>query len=290
MSSEPLRDLQGPGLTKLALMPRRQPDGLVEKLRSSGYVTIPADLSLPISTHVRAILQSADLVLLDLTRATHNDLKLVERVSAVIEPCSLRPRLLCFSWAQRNPHFILCIEKCGARYIRIASPEILLEAIDLLLTEMNDLERNGPSFEIIHRFSRGSCCVPGEEISTVLLAHEGYFFQLPLGLAQRFVFDFLAQRRLAVDSLQIVSGLAGDWFYREHAANSGQRQVQKIRRATVKVLIQRIREAMAATFAKANLKCDPCDVLRSCPAEGSKRVLYTLRGTVRWRHIADQSR
>jgi hypothetical protein len=85
--------------------------------------------------------------------------------------------------------------------------------------------------------------------------------------------------------LQIVSGLSGDWFYREHASNSGRRQVKKIRRATVKVLVQRIREAMASTFAKAHTRFDPCDVLRSWPAEGSTRVLYKLHADVHWDHV-----
>jgi hypothetical protein len=161
---------------------------------------------------------------------------------------------------------------------------MLFEAIDLLLAELDELEKHGPCFQIVHRFSQG-ICTPGEEISAVLLAHAGNFLQLPLGLAERFVFDFLAQRRIAVDSLQIVSGLAGDWFYREHAANSGQRQVRKIRRPTIKVLAQRIRDAMSSTFGHSDLVFDPYDVLRSCPAVGSNRVLYKLCARVRWRHL-----
>jgi hypothetical protein len=104
-------------------------------------------------------------------------------------------------------------------------------------------------------------------------------------MVERLVFDFLAHhRRIALDSLQIVAGLSGDWFYRDHAANSGHKQVKRIRRATVKVLIQRIRKAMASTLARAGLRLDPYDVLRSCPAEGTNRVLYKLHGDVRWVH------
>ena len=108
---------------------------------------------------------------------------------------------------------------------------MLLEAIDLLFAEMNELDRNGPSFKIVHCYSQGSCA-PGEEVSAVLLADHGEFRQLPLAVVERLVFDFLAQhRRIGLDSSQIVSGLSGGWFYREHAANSGHRQVKRVRRA-----------------------------------------------------------
>jgi hypothetical protein len=98
------------------------------------------------------------------------------------------------------------------------------------------------------------------------------------------VFDFLAQgRRIALDSSQIVAGLGG-WFYRDHAENSGHKQVKRVRRTTVKVIIQRIRGAMASTFSEAGLRFDPYEVLRSCPAEGTNRVLYKIHGGVRWVH------
>jgi hypothetical protein len=92
---------------------------------------------------------------------------------------------------------------------------------------------------------------------------------------------------LALDSHQIASGLDGEWFYREHAANSGHKQLRKIRTATVKVLVQRIREALKSSFAAAHLRFDSRDVLRSCPAEGSRRVLYKLCADVQWLHVDD---
>jgi hypothetical protein len=257
----------------------------VELLRAHGHSVEHITTSRPISTHVRSLLSTADVVLLDLTASTEDMLNTIYELQAAIGICNLRPRILSFSSVHRRPQLILNAQKCGVRYVRITSPEVLIDAVDVLLAEMSDLEHNGPRFEIIHSFCRVGCCAPGEEISAVLLSHAGSFFQLPLGLAQRFVFDFLAQRRIAVDSLQVVSGLGGDWFYREHASNSGQRQPKKIRRPTVKVIIQRIREAMEFTFANAQLKFNPYDVLRSSYAEGSKRVLYKVHADVRWRHI-----
>jgi hypothetical protein len=145
------------------------------------------------------------------------------------------------------------------------------------------LKHHGPNFEIVHRFSTG-VCTPGEEIAAILLRHGDAFFQLPLGLVDRLVFDLLARRRLAIDSLQIVSSLAADWFYLEHAANSGHRQLRKVRQPTIKVSIQRIRDAMSAAFDTLQLKFDPHQVLRSCAAEGTNRVLYKLCAHVSWRH------
>lgn len=257
---------------------------VLKAIRLRGFDVIQGGISSLTPANARTLLSSVDVVLFDITMSCRSIINMVQKLSAAIGICTLRPRLLCFSSVHRNPQFVLAVQKCGARYVRVSSPEMLLEAIELLIAEVDDLEYKGPRFQIVHRFSQG-ICTPGEEISAVLLTHSGDFLQLHLGLAERFVFDFLAQRRIAVDSLQIISGLAGDRFYREHAANSGERQVKKIRRPAVKVLTQRIRDAMASTFGRARVGFDPYDVLRSCPAEGTNRVLYKLCAEVRWRHL-----
>jgi hypothetical protein len=253
-------------------------------VKSRKYVLDFALLSRPIPLQLRALLSDVELVLLDLTTSSRDVLNTIQELTAAIGIGSPRPRLICVSSVPRNPQFVLRIQQSGAQYVRIANPEMLFEAIDLSVAELDDIETNGPCFQIVHRFSPG-ICTPGEEVSAVFLAHAGNFLQLPLGLAERFVFDFLAQRRIAVDSLQIVSGLFGDRFYSEHAANSGRRQVKRIRRATVKVLAQRIRDAMARTLGCAALSFDSYDILRSCPTEGTNRVLYKLCARVSWRHL-----
>ncbi len=272
--------------TKHRLLLCGSTDGLgfvQDVLKAAGYTSVWASISHPISPHVRALLSSVDLVLLNVSLSNSDILSTIHELDAAIGICSVRPRLLCFSTSYRRPDFVLRIERSGARYLRVDGPAMLLEGIEILLAEMSELQRKGPCFQIVHRFSQGSCA-PGEEVSAILLGHSGNYFQLPLALPQRLVFDFLAQRRIALDSLQIVSGLSGAWFYRDHAENSGQRQFKKIRRQTVKVLVQRIREAMSCSFAKAALRFDPSDVLRSCPAVGSKRVLYKLHADVQWHH------
>jgi hypothetical protein len=260
------------------------PKSRLEDLRAFGCPAERMLLSRPISLHARTLLAAVDIVLLDLTTSSHDVLETIRDLISAIGICTARPRLLCFSLAHRNPQFVLGAQKCGARYVRISNPEMLVEAIDLLVAEIREQERSGPCFHIVHRFSQG-ICAPGEEISAVLLESAGDFFQLALGLTERFVFDFVAQRRLAVDSLQIVSGLSGDRFYSQHAANSGHKQINRVRRPTIKVSAQRIRDGMSSAFGEAKVEFDPYQILRSCVAEGTNRVLYKLCAQIRWQHI-----
>lgn len=255
-----------------------------EMCRANGYYLAPDTFDPTQLARVQTLDHNFDIVVLDVTHMGVDFLKALEGVQSAASIWNLRPRILCFSTAHRNPQFVLRIERSGAKYIRVDSLPLLIEAVDVLFAEMLYLDRNGPCFEIIHGFSQGSCA-PGEEISAVLLLHNSSYVQLRLPLAQRFVFDYLSQhRRIAVDSLQITSGLSAGWFYRDHAANSGIRQMKKIRQAAVKVLIQRIRDAMDDAFHATRLNMKAEDVLRSCLAEGSTRVLYRLNAEVRWRH------
>ncbi|HEY6770119.1 MAG TPA: hypothetical protein VI386_35710 [Candidatus Sulfotelmatobacter sp.] len=261
------------------------PSSMSEAAHTHGYEVSRMNILRPISAEGRTLLSAVDIVLLDISTSSHEILRdAVCKLDAAIGIYSLRPRLLCFSTVHRNPQVALGLEKCGARFARVASPAMLFESVELLMAEMDELQRNGPRFHIVHRFSEG-ICAPGEEISAVLLECAGDFFQLPLGLTERFVFDFVAQRRLAVDSLQIVSGLSGDRFYSQHAANSGRKQVNKVRLPTIKVSAQRIRDGMRSVFDKAKIGFDPYQVLRSCLAEGTNRVLYKLCARVSWRHL-----
>ena len=92
----------------------------------------------PISLNVRTLLAAVDVVLLDLTTSSHDVLETIRDLVSVIGICMPRPRLLCFSSAHRNPHFVLGVQKSGARYVRISSPEMLLEAVDLLVAEIHE--------------------------------------------------------------------------------------------------------------------------------------------------------
>jgi hypothetical protein len=257
----------------------------IRAIQSPNYIMEERSFSLPLHPEIRSLVSTVDLVVVDVSESSHAFLNSLRSLVSIIGVSTYCPTVVCFSTRHRSAEFILAIQKCGARYVRVSDPATLLEAIELLLAQMQELKRNGPLFQIIHRFSRG-LCAPGEEIAAIMLMHDGSSYQLPLGLTQRFVFDFLAQhRRIALDSSQIASGLSGDQFYRMHAANSGQRQYKQIRRPTVKVLTQRIRKAVSRALAEVQLPFDAVDILRSCPAEGSRVVLYRLQAQIRWHHV-----
>jgi hypothetical protein len=254
-----------------------------------GYDVVVTDVSCPSLEHIRGLLQSVEIVLVDLTTANQEILATIYDLNAAIAMCDVAPRLLCFSTAHRNAQIVLDIEKCGARYARVSDPPTLVEAIELLLADMDDLRRNRPCFHILHRFAHENRCSEGEEVSAVLFPRSATDPQLRLALSERLVFNFLAQHhRLAYDARQISAALSGAWFYRDHAANSGVRQRAKIRVPAVKVVVGRIRSAMALKFAEANLQINPLDVLQSLLSAGSgNRVLYKLNADVQFYHSKD---
>jgi hypothetical protein len=115
-------------------------DALIETFKLYGHTTAVATFPDVLSQELRNLVSTVDLVLVDLTSSSHRVIERLERIRAAVGIRNLRPRLLCFSTAHRNPDFVLSIEKCGLRYFRVGSPQILLEMIDLTLTELNDLE------------------------------------------------------------------------------------------------------------------------------------------------------
>jgi hypothetical protein len=231
-------------------------------------------------------ISASEVVVIDVTTMGIESLSVVREISAAMAMRNPHGRIVCISSVSRNSRFVLNLEKCGGRYVRIADSQMLIEAVDIAIAEVRSAAASRPRFVIVHQFSQGSCA-PGEEIAVVLADNDGQLVQLSLPLAQRFVFDFVAKNRgIAMDSLQIASGIRGGWFYRDHASNSGVRQTKKIRPATIKVLVQRIRDAMV----RAGVRFDPYIVLRAIPAEGSKRVLYRLDAEVDWLHRAEDAR
>jgi hypothetical protein len=263
-------------------------DAMLDPIHSRGHEVIVEDISRSSTARLHMFVSSVDIVLLNVTASSRDIMAMIRDLMAVIGACDVAPRVLCFSAAHRNSDFVRAIQKYGAGYVRVSDSAMLLEAIDLLLADMDELRRNGPCFHMLHRFSHGACG-PGEEAAAVLYPCAGELFQLPLALSGRLVFNFLAEHpRIAFDSKQIASGLRGGWFYRDHAANSGVRQLVKVRVPAVKVIIQRSREAMSVAFEHAHVRIDPFDVLQSLPAAGSgNRILYKLKAEVIFRHSID---
>jgi len=146
----------------------------------------------------------------------------------------------------------------------------------------------GPRFRIVHRFREpGADCLPGEEISLIVLIHRGREYLLPISLALRILFDYLARhRRLPQNAVQIVSGMQADAFYVRHGANAqtGARQTRRFSRSAIKEYVKRLRRLLQVAFREAGLKLDPFAVLVSKPTEGNE-VHYRLRATVEWIHL-----
>lgn len=269
------------------LLASRAANSMLGPLRSCGYDVVVADISRPSSAHVRVLLESVDIVLFDVNASNREVLAIVHDLSAAIGMVDVAPQLLCFSTAHRNAQFVLAIEKSGARYARISDAALLVEAIELLLANMEGLRRNGPCFHILHRFARGGCA-PGEECAAAVLLPRAPHPQLRLALSERCVFNVLAShRRVAFDARQIVATLTGDWRYRDYGANAGVVQRIKVRVPAVRVCIDRIRRAIGLKAAEAHLRIDPYDVVESLPTVGSNRVLYRLNAEVLVIHSAD---
>ena len=284
---------QGPVSGTLLLLALQNSEELLKVFHAAGYEVVAPELA-GASTHalavkdlplhnLRTILAMVDVVVLDVTTSSHEVLTTIRKLRSVIGVCSLRPRLLCFATVHRSPQFILKVQNAGARYVRLGNNGMLLEAIEVLVTEINGLEKDGPNFVVVHKLSQGTCA-PGEEVFAVMLKERDHLLHLPLALAERLVFEVLAQHpNVALDSLQIASQIGGDWFFRDHGLNRGWRQLTRIKRASVKVRVQRIRAAMASCFIEAHLGFDPYEILRSCPTSTNK-VLYRLNGHVEWHH------
>ena len=164
----------------------------------------------------------------------------------------------------------------------------VLNKVDLLVAEIVHLRTAGPHFRIVHRFRMpGSDCLPGEEIVAVFLVYRGREYQLRLTLAQRIVFNFLANHsRLAQSARQIELGIHCGEFYRLHGMNAGGRTVltRRIPRSSIKEHIKRLHQALGIAFHEAGMCIDPRSVLIVQDTVGNE-VGYKLKATVSWTHI-----
>jgi hypothetical protein len=164
----------------------------------------------------------------------------------------------------------------------------VLRTAELLLLELDRLDHRGPEFTIIHSFRiacDGAKCQAGEEVSRIVLGSRGKQTIVPLALATRLVFDYLARtRHLRQTATQIAAGMRLKDFYRDHALNSGEPLVRKICRTAVKEYVKRIREALAVTFQKVTLPLDPMRVLVSEATDGNE-VHYHLQASIEWLHV-----
>jgi hypothetical protein len=159
---------------------------------------------------------------------------------------------------------------------------------EVLLLELARLDQEGPSFIIIHDYRlRGTVCQAGEEVSRVILIQRGRRVVLPLQLALRLVFDYLARHRhTPQNATQISAGIRASDFCRFHGLNSGLLSARKISRSAVKEYVSRIRKALAIAFYEAALPLDPLRVIVSEATVGNE-TRYNLRGKVEWLHCKE---
>ncbi len=160
----------------------------------------------------------------------------------------------------------------------------ILKAVDLLIAEINHLRAAGLHFRITYRFGTPQTIgrVPGQEIFAIFLVHRGREYQLRLTLAQRLVFDFLANYcRVAQSARQIEFGIRTNEFYSAHAMNATGREgfTRKIPRSSITEHIRRIHTALGIVFREAGLGIDPHSVLIVQDTVGNE-ALYKLKATI----------
>lgn len=159
----------------------------------------------------------------------------------------------------------------------------ILKAVDLLIAEISRLRSAGPHFRIVYRFRMPGSIgrLPGLEVYAVFLVDRGREYQLRLTLAQRIVFDYLANHcRVAQSASQVELGIRADDFYKFHAKNANGRTVlaRKIPRSSIKVHISRLHQALGIAFREAGMLIDPRSVLIIQDTVGNE-VGYRLRAT-----------
>lgn len=160
----------------------------------------------------------------------------------------------------------------------------ILKAVDLLTAEISHLRAAGPHFRITYRF-----CAPGtvghsagQEVFAIFLVHRGHEYQLRATLAQRIVFDYLANYcRVAQSARQIEFGIRTNQFYRAHAMNATGLEgfTRKIPRSSITEHIRRVHTALGIVFREAGLGIAPHHVLVVQDTVGNE-ALYKLKATI----------
>jgi hypothetical protein len=162
----------------------------------------------------------------------------------------------------------------------------VFDEVAYLLLKAANQRQAGITLHVVHRYSRHNRCSAGEDVAMVLIGVGLSKMQVPLGLSQRLLVDFLAQHpHRYYDAGQIAKGLATP-FYRRHGENGGPlaRRSRSIHRASVKTYIGRIRDGLKLALAQAGLTVTPEVILRS-EKLSSNVVGYGLAVHVEVHHV-----
>jgi hypothetical protein len=166
------------------------------------------------------------------------------------------------------------------------TPESILKIIRLVTSG----SPNGTTikFRIVHRFRRaGTICLPGEEITAVYFVDRGREMVVPLPLALRVLFDYLAHHRHTPQSaVQIAAGIRASAFYRKHGMNAGIPSRRKVSRSGVKEYVKRIRHALELALSQKAPHLDVSRLIVSVKTVGNE-VQYQLCASVEWVHTEE---
>ena len=164
----------------------------------------------------------------------------------------------------------------------------VFQEIEFLLAEGDRSLASGPNFTIVHSHSHSEGgCWPGEEIAFISYIYRSREFPLRLPATLRILFDYFAQHRhFPQTASQVESGVKADEFYVRHGLSAGttRKTTRRIRRASIKQYVSRIREALGWVFQEAGVDLEPCNVLLSEATVG-KEVFYRLKANVHWVHL-----
>lgn len=161
----------------------------------------------------------------------------------------------------------------------------VIEAVDLLRTELREINAGRLLFRIMHRFHPAGAddCVPGEEVFAIVLVYRGREHQLRLSPALLLLGDYLLRHsRYAQTATQIATGIHESGFH-GRSAPAGQRR-HRIPRSAIKEYTKRLRRAIALVLVEAQLRIDPRDILLAKESV-SNHVLYQWRAAVEVVHI-----
>lgn len=162
----------------------------------------------------------------------------------------------------------------------------IIEEIEFMLALLARTGASKPRLRVLHRLRQGSDCCPGEEVAQAWVIRGSEVFRLKLSTRGLLLPDYFARRRLPQSASQIESGMRADRFCTEHAFNvlRSRRPPTLIGRRSVRVYVERIRQALALAFEEAGIDLDPRSVLVSDRAVDCNEVAYLLKANVEWIH------
>lgn len=232
---------------------------------------------------------SLDLLILDVSSYAPGVETTLHEAARLRWETGLRPSILCVSNRYRGARFQFQLERQGIRVVYSLDIEQMLRIVDLVLFELVRFDHNGPDISIVHRYrihAHGAQCQAGEEVARIVASHQGRQSILPLSLAPRLLFDFLARTKHTPQSaVQIAGQMRLHPFYRLHGMNCGTPSTRTICKSCIKEYAKRIRKALSTALDQIALPLRPDLVLVADLAGNEAR--YVLQASISWIHVND---